>query len=68
MLVLVPSATHIGGKGIPGGGVHCHWKDPSLATVQDRLAAVTTLSSTIGSICRNVMLAVGSTTNERGKK
>ena len=68
MLVLVPSATHIWERVIPGGGVHCHWKEPSLATVQERLAADTTLFSTIDSICRNVMLAVGSSTNERGKK
>ena len=44
MLVLVPSATHIWERVIPGGGVHCHWKEPSLATVQERLAADTTLS------------------------
>ena len=44
MLVLVPSATHIWERVISGGGVHCHWKEPSLATVQERLAADTTLS------------------------
>ena len=44
MVVLVPSASHILVKLIPGGGVHCHWKEPSLATVQERLAADTTLS------------------------
>ena len=67
MLVLVPSATHIWERVIPDGWVHCHWKEPSLATVQERLAADTTLSTTIGSICRNVMSAVGSSTNEREK-
>ena len=44
MLVLVSSATHIWEMLIPGGGVHCHWKEPSLATVQERLEADTTLS------------------------
>ena len=69
MLVLVPSAIHIWERVIPGGGVHCHWKEPSLATVQERLAADTTLSgpdSTGGSVefgCRNV---IGRETNERG--
>ena len=81
MLVLVPSATHIWERVIPGGGVHCHWKKPSLATVQERLAADTTLSGpggTTGSMeggCRNVIEVVGSalvigtatTGNERGK-
>jgi len=70
MLVLVPSATHIWERVIPGGGVHSHWKEPSLATVQERLAADTTLSSTTGSMeggCRNVMLLVGGVTNEGGK-
>ena len=62
MLVLVPSANHIW---VPGGRVHCHWKEPSLATVQERLAADTTLSgpgSTGGSReggGRNVMESVG---------
>ena len=61
MLVLVPSTTHIWERVIPGGEVHCHWKDPSLATVQERLAADTTLSGpggTDGSVelgCRNVI-------------
>ena len=61
MLVLVPSVTHIWEMLIPGGGVHCHWKEPSLATVQERLAADTTLSGpggTGGSVelgCRNVI-------------
>jgi len=63
MLVLVSSATHIWEMFIPGGGVHCHWnsKEPSLATVQERLAADTTLSGpggTGGSMeggCRNVI-------------
>ena len=61
MLVLVPSATHIWEMVIPGGGVHCHWKEPSLTTVQERLAADTTLSGpggTGGSMeggCRNVI-------------
>ena len=61
MLVLVPSATHIWERVVPGGGVHCHWKEPSLATVQERLEADTTLSSlggTGGSVefsCRNVI-------------
>jgi len=72
MLVLVPSATHIWKRVIPGGGVHCHWKEPSLATVQERLAADTTLSGpggTAGSTedCRNVIVVVGRATNERGK-
>ena len=44
MLVLVPSASHIWVKVIPGGRVHCHWKEPSLTTVQERLAADTRLS------------------------
>jgi len=44
MLVLVPSATHIWERVIPGGEVQCHWKEPSLATVQEKLAADTTLS------------------------
>ena len=61
MLVLVPSTTHIWERVIPGGEVHSHWKDPSLATVQERLAADTTLSGpggTDGSVelgCRNVI-------------
>ena len=61
MLVLVPSATHIWERVIPGGEVHCHWKDPSLATVQERLAADTTSSgpggtgSSTGWGCRNVI-------------
>ena len=61
MLVLVPSVTHIWERVIPGGGVHCHWKEPSLVTVQERLAVDTTLSGpggTGGSIefgCRNVI-------------
>ena len=73
MLVLVPSATHIWERVIAGGGVHCHWKEPSLATVQERLAADTTLSGpggTGGSMeggCRNVIGVVGRTTNDRGK-
>ena len=60
MLVLVPSASHIWVKVIPGGRVHCHWKEPSLATVQERLAADTTLSGPGGTGgsneggCRNV--------------
>ena len=71
MLVLVPSATHIWEMLIPGGGVHCHWKEPSLATVQERLAADTTLSGPGGSMeggCRNVMLVVGRSTSEKGKR
>ena len=73
MLVLVPSATHIWERAIPGGGVHCHWKEPSLATVQERLAADTTLSGprgTGGSMeggCRNVIWVVGMETKERKK-
>jgi len=73
MLVLVPSATHIWEMLIPGGGVHCHWKDPSLATVQERLVADTTFSGpggTGGSMeggCRNVMLVVGRSTSEKEK-
>ena len=65
MLVLVPSASHIWVKVIPGGRVHCHWKEPSLATVQERLAADTTLSGPGGTggsregDCRNVMESVG---------
>ena len=73
MLVLFPSATHIREMEISGGGIHFHWKEPSLATVQERLAPDTTLSGrggTVGSMeggCRNVMLDVGRETNERGK-
>ena len=79
MLVFVPSVTHIRERVIPGGGIHCHWKEPSLATVQERLAADTTSSGpggTGGSMeggCRNVIEVVGSAlvggmaTNERGK-
>ena len=71
MLVLVPSATHIREMLIPGGGVHCHWKEPSLTTVQERLVADTKLSGpggTGGSMegaCRNVIEVVGMVTNER---
>ena len=71
MLVLVPSATHIWEKVIPGGGVHCHWKEPSLATVQERFAADTTLSGPCGTGssmeggCRNV--TGRRKTNERDK-
>ena len=71
MLVLVPSATHIWERVILGGEVHCHWKEPSLATVQERLAADTTLSGpggTGGSMeggCRNVMLVAGRATTMR---
>ena len=73
MLVLVPSVTHIWERMIPGGGVHCHWKEPSLATVQERLAADTTLSGPCGTCssmeggCRNVIGVVGRAANERGK-
>ena len=65
MLVLVPSASHIWVKVIPGGRVHCHWKELSLVTVQERLAADTTLSGPGGTGgskeggCRNVMGDVG---------
>ena len=71
MLVLVPSATHIWERVIPGGGIHCHWKEPSLATVQEKLEADTTFSGpggTSGSMeggCGNVMLLVGRETNEK---
>ena len=70
MLVLVSSATHIWEILIPGGGVHCHWKEPSLATVQERLAADTTLSgpggtgSSVEWGCRNVIGR--GVTNKRG--
>ena len=70
MLVLVPSATHIWERVIPGGEVHCHWKEPSSATVQERLAADTTLSSLgrrIGSIEMKVILVVGRDTIEKGE-
>ena len=66
MLVLVPSAIHIWERVIPGGEVHCHWKEPSLATVQERLAADTTLSgpggtgSSMEGGCRNMIEVVGS--------
>ena len=72
-MVLVPSATHIWERVIPGGGIHCHWKEPSLATVEERLAADTTLSvpgGTGGSIeggCRNVIGVVGRAANARRK-
>ena len=68
MLVLVPSASHIWVKVIPGGRVHCHWKEPSLATVQERLAADTRLSGPGGSKeggCRNVMESVGRGTENK---
>jgi len=73
MLVLVPSATHIWERVIPGGEVHCHWKEPSVATVQERLAADTTLSGpgdtgdSMEGSCRNVIVDVGRAANERGK-
>jgi len=44
VLVIVPLVSHIWAKVIPGGRVHCHLKEPSLATVQERLVADTTLS------------------------
>ena len=65
MLVLVPSASHLWVKVIPSGRVHSHWKEPSLATVQERLAADTTLSGPGGiggskeGGCKNVMGDVG---------
>ena len=71
MLVLVPSASHIWVKVIPGGRVHCHWKEPSLATVQERLAADATLSGPDGTGglkeggCRNVMESVGRGTKNK---
>ena len=71
MLVLVPSATHIWVKVIPGGRVHSHLKEPSLATVQERSAADTTLSGPGGTggskegDCRNVMEDVGRGTETR---
>ena len=68
MLVLVPSANHIWVKVIPGGRVHCHRKEPSLATVQERLAADTTLSGPGGSRegdCKNVMESMGRGTETR---
>jgi len=46
MMILFPSANHIFERVIPGGGVHCHWKEPSLATVQERLADVQRASYT----------------------
>ena len=58
-------------KVIPGGRVHCHWKEPSLATVQERLAADTRLSGpgrTGGSKeggGRNVMESMGRGTEEQ---
>ena len=73
MLVLVASATHTWERVIPGGEVHCHWKEPSLVTVQERLVADTTLSGpcgTGGSMdggCRNVIGVVGRAAKERGK-
>jgi len=71
MLVLVPSATHIWEMLIPGGGIHCHWKEPSLTTVQEKLEDDTTLSGpggTGGSMeggFRNVNEVVGRATNKR---
>ena len=71
MLVLVPSVNHIWVKVIPGGSVHCHWKEPSLATVQERLAADTTLSGPGGTSgsregdCKNVMGSMGRETETR---
>ena len=71
MLVLVPSASHTWVKVIPGGRVHCHWKEPSLATVQERLAADTTVSGPGGTGgskeggCRNVMESMGRGTETR---
>ena len=71
MLVLVPSASHIWVKVIPGGRVHCHWKEPSLATVQERLVADTTLSGPGGTGgskeggWRKVMESVGKGTETR---
>ena len=71
MLVLFPSASHIWVKLISGGGVHCHWKEPSLATVQERLAADPTLSGPGGTGgskeggCRNVMGSMGRGTETR---
>ena len=71
MLVLVPSASHIWVKVIPGGGVHRHWKEPSLATVQERLAADTKLSGPGGTSgsreedCKNVMESMGRGTETR---
>ena len=71
MLVLVPSASHIWVKVIPGGRVHCHWKEPSLATVQERLVADTRLSGPGGTGgskeggCRKVMESVGRATETR---
>ena len=69
MLVLVSSAPHIWERVIPGGGVHCHWKEPSLATVQERLAVDTTpgpggTGSSVEWGCRNVIGR--SVTNKRG--
>ena len=71
MLVLVPSASHIWVKVIPGGRVHCHWKEPSLATVQERLVVDTRLSGPGGTSgskeggCKNVMESVGRGTETR---
>ena len=65
MLVLVPSASHLWVKLISGGRIHSHWKEPSLATVQERLAADSTLSGPDGTVgskeggCRNVMGDMG---------
>jgi len=73
MLVLVPSATHIWEKVIPGGEIHCHLKEPSLATVQERLADDTILSgpggtgSSMDGGSRNVIEVEGRSTNEGGK-
>ena len=73
MLVLVPSASHISVKVIPGGRVHCHWKEPSLATVQERLAADTRLSGPGGTGgskeggCRKLMESMGRGTEMRNR-
>ena len=73
MLVLVPSASHILVKLIPGGRVHCHWKEPSLATAQERLAPDTKLSGPGGTggsregDCKNVMESMGSGTETRNR-
>ena len=73
MLVLVPSVSHIWVKEIPRGRVHCHWKEPSLATVQERLEAETTSSGPAGTGglkeggCCNMMLTVGTETEGKYK-
>ena len=72
MLVLVPSVTHIWERVIPGGGVHCHWRNPYWSQCRrgwqltPHCPALVVHCSSVEVGCRNEIDVVGRETNERG--